>query len=68
MFLLYHTSDEVTLLSAGCMQDDGATPLYIASLNGHDATVAALLSSGAAVNQGRTVGLGLSVAIRFVVT
>ena len=48
------------LVSAGYLQDDGATPLFVASLHGHDAVVSALLASGAAVNQ-RTVGIGMSV-------
>ena len=38
------------------LQDGGATPLYVASQNGHEAVVAALLASGAAVNQA-TVGV-----------
>ena len=34
--------------------DDGRTPLYVASQNGHTETCQALLSSGANVNQART--------------
>ena len=41
------------------LQDCGTTPLYIASQEGHEAAVAALLASGAAVNQARTVGVGM---------
>ena len=37
------------------LQRCGITPLHAASLKGHDAVVAALLASGAAVNQTRTV-------------
>ena len=39
------------------MQDEGATALWIASQNGHAEVVAALLASGANVNQGRTVSM-----------
>ncbi len=39
-----------------CGQTDGATPLYIASFNGHVEAVRALVELGAAVNQA-TVGL-----------
>ena len=38
-----------------CGQDDGATPLWIASQNGHDLVVRTLLASGAIVNQSTTV-------------
>ena len=37
------------------MQDDGVTALIVASQSGHAEVVGALLESGAAVNQGRTV-------------
>ena len=40
------------------VQDDGATPLWIASRGGYDAVVSALLASGAAVNQATTVSVG----------
>ena len=41
------------------LQDIGATPLYTASQEGHDVVVAALLASGAAVNQATVcVGAG----------
>ena len=40
-------------------QADGATPLWIASQNGHDVVVRTLLASGANVNQATTVsGVG----------
>ena len=39
------------------MQDDGVTALIVASRNGHAVVVEALLASGAAVNQGRTVSI-----------
>ena len=39
------------------MQDDGTTALIAASENGHAEVVRALLVSGAAVNQGRTVSM-----------
>ena len=41
------------------LQNDGTTPLYTASEEGHDAIVSALLASGAAVNQATMVCLGL---------
>ena len=40
------------------LQNIGATPLYVASQEGHDVVVTALLASGAAVNHARTVGMG----------
>ena len=40
-----------------CGQDDGCTPLLIASQEGRDVAVRTLLASGANVNQGRTVGV-----------
>ena len=49
------------------MQDDGATPLYIACYGGHGAVVTALLASGAAVNQARTVGVERRHIFAFVV-
>ena len=39
------------------LQDCGATPLYIASQQGHEAAVAALLASEAGVNQAKSVGV-----------
>ena len=39
------------------MQDDGMTALWTASKNGHADVVRALLASGAAVNQSRTVSM-----------
>ena len=36
-------------------QDDGTTPLWVASQEGHDAVVKTLLSAGAAVDQAKTV-------------
>jgi hypothetical protein len=42
-------------------QTKGATPLYVASQNGHVACVRALLSGGAAINQA-TVGCAGSIA------
>ena len=36
--------------------DDGYTPLYIASLNGHLSTVEPLINHGADLNQGRKNG------------
>ena len=51
------TSGETELCGSRYLQDDGATPLYVASQEGHDAVVTALLASGAAVNQARTVGV-----------
>ena len=39
------------------MQDDGTTALWIASANDHISIVAALLASGANVNQGTTVSI-----------
>ena len=39
-------------------QGRGATALFVASEGGHDAVVRTLLTSGAAVNQGRTVSGG----------
>ena len=53
------TSGESPLCGCWYLQDTGATPLYVASQEGHDAVVAALLASGAAVNQARTVGVGV---------
>ncbi len=47
-------------------QTDGATPLFIASQNGHVECVQALLSGGAAINQA-TVGCASSRARHFVV-
>ncbi len=38
------------------LQTDGATPLYIASANGHVECVRALLDRGAEINQATTVG------------
>ena len=38
-------------------QDTGTTALWVASANGHADVVRALLASGAAVNQGRTVSM-----------
>ena len=52
------TSGEIPLCGSWYLQDDGTTPLYVASERGQDAVVAALLASGAAVNQARTVGVG----------
>ena len=37
------------------LQNDGTTGLWMASQNGHDAVVKALLASGAKVNEGSTV-------------
>ena len=48
---------ESDLFALWYLQDDGDTPLHIASHKGHGTTVGALLASGAAVNQARTVGL-----------
>ena len=39
------------------MQDNGATALIVASAHGHVEVVGALLGSGAAVSQGRTVSM-----------
>ena len=42
----------------GCgiaVQDDGWTPLHVASVNGHVDAVRALLGAGAALNQGAAV-------------
>ena len=39
------------------VQDDGVTALMMASKNGHADVVRALLNSGAAVNQSRTVSM-----------
>ena len=62
------TSGETELCGSRYLQDDGATPLYVASQEGHDAVVTELLASGAAVNQARTVGVGvLRTAGRFAV-
>ena len=52
------TSCESELCGCWYLQDTGATPLYVASQEGHDVVVTALLASGAAVNQARTVGAG----------
>ena len=43
----------------GCClwQDDGTTPLWIASQNGHDDVARTLLTSGAKVNQAVTVSV-----------
>ena len=48
---------ESNLFALWYLQDDGDTPLHIASHKGHEAIVGALLASGAVVNQARTVGL-----------
>ncbi len=40
------------------VQTDGATPLYVASQNGHVDAVRALLDAGAAVNQAAVSGYG----------
>ena len=40
------------------VQTDGATPLYVASKNGHVEAVRALLDAGAAVNQASVSGYG----------
>ena len=40
------------------VQTDGATPLYLASQNGHVEAVQALVGAGAAVNQASVSGYG----------
>ena len=47
-----------------CAQGSGATALFVASRGGHNAVVRALLSSGAAVNQGRAVS-GVVMVLHF---
>ena len=54
---LVSRSAETDMCRCCFLQGDGATPLWVASQHGHDAIVAALLASGAAVNQGRTVSV-----------
>jgi hypothetical protein len=47
----------------GCVvmwQDGGTTPLYLASQEGHDAVVRALLDGGAAINQTTVCVVGVS--------
>ena len=62
------TSGESPLCRCRYLQNDGTTPVFLASERGHDAVVAALLASGAAVNQARTVCVGvLSLAGGFAV-
>ena len=61
------TSGESELCGCRYLQDDGATPLYVSSQVGHYAVVAALLASGAAVNQATTVGrLSCSVYVVYI--
>ena len=54
-----------------CGQTNGATPLYIASQNGHVEAVRALVELGAAVNQAEVglldMSLGLVVCTNYMV-
>ena len=46
-----------------CLTQDGATPLWIASQEGHSDTVNTLIRNGANINQPRNVGRGLTYGI-----